>query len=426
MICGCYIVMVLNLNKWIQDKLIKSYKKFKRNRRVFHDSKDTFQYQKKQKNQHTGKLKIAFVVYMPEVWNSLKTVHDFACQDKSIETIIIAQPWISKLGAQQKEYINDAYESLHMQYVDIVNAYDVENEEWYDLKLFEPDYVFYTRPYNMEYYEAYRPENVRKYARTCWIPYGYDILRNHITDSCYNMDFMRFISTVFVPSESMKQWAEQKFSKLCRNRYLNIIYLGFPRFDLYSGFEEKQKSNDKVSILWTPRWTSENKGIMKSNFLRYYKNFFDFAEQHQEYNIIIRPHPLMFENYIKTGIMKEEDVKKLKDKCEELGNIQFDGQKDYISSVKSADIFVSDFSSLLVEFFATGNPVIYCDGQEDFAPECKIMSSYFLHANSWKEIEQNILEKCKKYQMDIKKTGILPENMGKIGKNIIEYIKSIR
>ena len=414
------------IKKWIPASWLKSYKKYKRKKIMLHDSRETHQYAENPKGKQTGKIKIAFIVYMPEVWNSLKSIHDFAQADENIETLIIAQPWISKLGQADQTFRNEAFEFLKERYEDVVNAYDVKQNSWFHLEDFQPDYVFYTRPYNVEYYQKYKPEAVRKYARLCWVPYGYDVIRNHITESCYNMDFLRYITYVFTPSKSVQEWGREKYAEVVKKGYLHMEYMGFPRFDLYAAIrEEGRQSSETTTVLWIPRWTSENKGIMKSNFLNYYRQFFEFAQNHSEFKIIVRPHPLMFENYIKNGVMSRAEVEKIQNTCAKMENMEIDGRKDYFPSIQSADIFVSDFSSLLVEFFATGKPVIYCDKSDEFAPECKRMDSCFIHADSWEEIESAIL-RSKETKMEVSEMdedGILPLNMGNIGADIISHLK---
>ena len=414
------------VKKLLPKELVQSYKKHEEQKLMLKDSKETFLYAKKLKHRQNEKVKIAFVIYMPEVWNSLKSVHDAAYEDDEIETVIVAQPWISKLGQEDQNFQNEAFEFLKESYDDVVNAYDAKQNSWFDLEAFCPDYVFYTRPYNVEYYQNYKPEAVRKYARLCWIPYGYDVIRNHITESCYNIDFLRYITNVFAPSESILKWTEKKYAEVVKQGYLHIEYMGFPRFDLYAKVRKEQRQNDGTTVvLWTPRWTSENKGIMKSNFLNYYKQFLELAKNHLEFKIIIRPHPLMFDNYIKNGIMDKAEVEKIKTACIEMDNIEIDERKDYLLSIQCADIFVSDFSSLLVEIFATGKPVIYCDSSDEFAPECKKMDDWFIHATSWNEIEEALQHNKENEHVisAIDKNGILPLNMGNIGTDIINYLK---
>ena len=46
-----------------------------------------------------------------------------------------------------------------------------------------------------------------------------------------------------------------------------------------------------------------------SSFLKYKSIFFSIADEHPEISILVRPHPLMFNNFIHTGLMTEEEVK---------------------------------------------------------------------------------------------------------------------
>ena len=152
------------VKKLLPKELVQSYKKHEEQKLMLKDSKETFLYAKKLKHRQNEKVKIAFVIYMPEVWNSLKSVHDAAYEDDEIETVIVAQPWISKLGQEDQNFQNEAFEFLKESYDDVVNAYDAKQNSWFDLEAFCPDYVFYTRPYNVEYYQNYKPEAVRKYG----------------------------------------------------------------------------------------------------------------------------------------------------------------------------------------------------------------------------------------------------------------------
>lgn len=411
--------MYSKIKDWIPQKYREKIRIYKKKRVILCDSKKTQEYALKQKGTAGKKIKIAFVVYMPEVWNSLKMVHDIASQDDQIETLIVAQPWISVLGKKQKPCRNDAFEFFRKQYDDVVNAYEETEDTWFDLKAFEPTYVFYTRPYTEEYYPDYRPEVVRTYARVCWIPYGYTVLGKELFESIYSMEFLRFTTNIFVDSQSAENWVRTNYGDVLKS---NLICLGYPRFDLCVNLEKEESK--KKTILWTPRWTSETKGVMKSNFLNYYKQMFDFAEKNPDYEIIFRPHPLMFANYIEHGIMTKEEVDKLQDTCKRLGNIQFDKEKDYLVSISKADLIVTDFSTLLAEYFASGKRILYCDRGDLFVEDGKKMDSHFEHAESWEEIEQCIFhmeQVAPVSQEDI--FDVLSANVGHVGQDIVDYLK---
>lgn len=59
--------------------------------------------------------------------------------------------------------------------------------------------------------------------------------------------------------------------------------------------------------MWTPRWTT-NKKLGGSNFFVYYKLLLEYAEKNDDVDLLCRPHPLMFDNFLKTGEMKIEEI----------------------------------------------------------------------------------------------------------------------
>lgn len=423
---------MMKLKSKIKDKIpdifLKRRKMWQESRLMYRDSRESYVYaSKKKRNREKHKIVLVFIIYMPEVWNSLKSVCDFAMADPQFEVYILAQPRISVLGHSITVRENEAMDFLGKKYKNVVEAYDFKEDKWFDIEVLSPDYVFYTRPYNIEYYDLYKPCKVREYAKVCMIPYGYDVVNNCITDGVYNIDFLRYVSLLFCSSYSVMERNRKKFLKEYSKGYIKIVYLGFPRFDLlYDHQTICEKDRNFTTVLWTPRWTSEGtKNNMNSSFLNYKGKFLEFMRRNPEFELIIRPHPLMFANYIQKGIMKEEEVKSFKEECNKTGNIIFDEEKDYLPSLLKADIFVSDFSSLLAEYFVTGKPVVYCDVSDEFSAECKEMDQYFYHATSWDEIEKAIFELKRKktgYRDVVEKLDIFPKDIGKIGKMILEYI----
>ena len=410
-----------SIKKVLPESWVKKRKKHIENRIMYKDCKETFLLGKKQIHSKS-KITVVFVVYMPEVWNSCKSIYEFAAQDERFEAYIFAQPKISTLGQQQNALVNEAYEYLSKEYEGVINAYDSDNKVWFDMTILHPDYVFYTRPYNPEYYSLYKPEYVRNFAKVCLLSYGYDLTDDEITLFTYNIDFLRYCAIVFATSSEVQMQLKKRFFREVQKGYIKIEYLGFARFDLLN--KREKRKNEKIKILWTPRWTADDDtGHMKSNFLKYRRNFFEYIKKNSEYELVVRPHPLMFPNYVQKGIMTKEEVEGLIAGSTIQKNIKFDLHKDYMVEANDADIFVTDFTSLMIEFFATGKPVIYCDETEAFYKDCKEMIPFLYQADTWDDIEK-LLEKMKdnRRYLDVSGFKLFPKNMGKIGKDILQYI----
>lgn len=90
------------------------------------------------------------------------------------------------------------------------------------------------------------------------------------------------------------------------------------------------------------------------------------AEDYPDVEFIIRPHPLMFDNFIRTGEMTQAEVETYKKHCETTENIQLDQSKDYTEMLWRTDIMISDISGIMIEYAITKKPIVYCTSDIDW------------------------------------------------------------
>lgn len=369
------------------------------------------------------KIEIVFIIYMPEVFSSFQSIYEAAMADEKFSVHILAQPHVDNQQGLQGQ--NPAYNYLRNLYPNVINAY--ENGKWFDLQSLNPDYVFYTRPYNYQYYSSYWPKEVRHYAKVCFHQYSYDMDKSADFFIVYNYSFMQNVALCFNSAKSIGNKVSKRIVSK-RRQYPQVHCLGFTRFDLLQKeLIANIDTSEKKTILWLPRWAAVKKqGKRQGHFFYYIENFLNFAERNKNVNFIIRPHPLMFANFIALGLYKQEDIDLLYNRCAKLGNVCIDTDKSYFPSLKQADILFSDYTALLVEFFVTGKPIIYCDDASTFNPEMKRMDKCFYHLNKWDDIEEQLSKLLK--EEDILKEERLKEisyfiNGTNAGKNIINCIK---
>ena len=330
------------------------------------------------------KITIVFIIWMVEMWNSLRAVYERACEYPLFNVYILAQPHMSDVKLQKGQ--NPAFNYLSILYGEdkVINA--KKNGEWYDIKNLMPDYVFYTYPYEYHYYDFYKSSYVSNFAKVCLIQYGYTFQIGILFYVAYNFDFSKNVAIQFVANETIKRNLVKLYKK--KFDYPKISNSGYPLFDL---IKKETTDNRTPCILWTPRWTSpDQKFNMQSSFLKYEKEFIKFASEHPFVKIIIRPHPRLFENFLSKGIMTKQEIEDFKNKCTLIPNLSLDENPDYMPSVNKATIIVSDYTALLAEYFIKEKPVIYCDCNRGFTKESFIMDSSFYHANNWNEISKCI------------------------------------
>lgn len=380
-----------------------------------------------------AQINMVFVIQQPETWNSLKSVFEAAEKSDEVQPLIWCVPKkLPDLSVNSETVIkNEAYEYFSSFGEKVINAYDAQKQEWKELESYKPDYVFYARPYNAELPEIYMSKSVSRYAKVCLIPYGYTLLEDTIVEEiAYNRDFLFSTYKVFVPNESTLKMCQRKFVAVRKQK--KFLYMGYPRFDMIGQETEPfpwkmEREKTKLRIAWTPRWVDVNETANRgSNYLNYIDCFIEFMKENPDVELVIRPHPLMFDRYIEAGIMKEDEVKGLKENIKMSNNISFDPNKDYMPLFASADILISDFTSLLIEFFVTKKPIIYCDNADSFNEEARSMDAVLYHAGSWKDIER-IIKKIEKNEDNIEERNKVLEKLqlikeGTIGTEILEYV----
>ncbi len=374
---------------------------------------------------------IVFLINFPESWNSVKSVYEAALENKKLNVTVLAVPQISSDIAKLDSGVvlrSDAYEFFEKNNIKAINA-DKGNGQWVDLKDLKPDYVIYTRPYNDNYPEIYRPYNVCKYAKLYYIPYAYSMLSDSMLLSVLPENFIFCMRKVYLANESRKIECEKVHPRYGRAAHDRFEYLGFPRFDLYQFDDSNDISNKKFTIAWLPRWTAgsavdKHKG---SHFLLYYKQIIEFAKENPNVEVIIRPHPKMFGHFIANGVMSQEEVTEFMNTCDSMDNLSLDSNKDYINTIKKSDLLLADYTSLIAEFFMTGKPVVFCDTVDGLNLEGQKICGSLYYADNFEEIKEKIFriidgndDDYDKRQQIIKE--LLPSQSGGIGRSILESI----
>jgi len=356
---------------------------------------------KKNHNKNSSKITIVFLYQMPEIWNKLDSVCKECIKNDKFNVIILAIPKEDMRiidGVAQLNFLdNDAFKDASDMNCTVIDARINENE-WFDLKKINPDYVFYQRPYDHYLPEMYRSYNTIKYTKTCYVPYGW-IITTNLLESCLNGDF--FINLYFTFANNMEN------VKFVRNNYainhaLNLrktLCLGYPSLEDAFKFKaspsvswERDRDIDKLRIIWTPRWTTDV-NLCSSNFFEYKDKFVEFTKKEEDLYFLFRPHPLAFDNYLKMGLMSKIEIDEYKNSVEVLENASIDAQKEYLATFWNSDVLITDMSSIIVEYFLTGKPIIYCDnGTSPLDEFANKMSKGFYWAKDWNEIEAIIVE----------------------------------
>lgn len=310
-----------------------------------------------------NKVNVFFILQYPEMWNSFKTVFDAFSSDIRFNAVILAVPKqngvnFSNGSFEEKNEAADYCYSNDLPFID-----SRTNNGWVNIKDLEPDIIFVQRPYDECMPKDYSLNKMSTVAILCYIPYGFEFVRNVHLEIEYNDNFLNNVFCCFADNSETANFIRNR-SKLDYYLGLRKIFdIGYPRFDLIN--QIGKNINSRSTVLWTPRWSTDE--INDRSF------FFDYIEVLKRYfvnnpklNLIIRPHPLMFKNFIEKGVLTDIEVEHIKEGINNIENIKWDNNINYLDSFNESDILVSDFSSLIIEYFATNKPIIYCGEVDGF------------------------------------------------------------
>lgn len=365
-----------------------------------------------EKKDKQNKIKVVFFSQEPSVWNSVKSVYEYAKNNENIEVFLMAIP-----GNLKQLEKNEAYHFCSKFDKNVINAW--ENGVWFDLRKLNPDYIFMERPYDYYLPKCYQSSTLVKYTKLCIVPYGFMLV--DLLEQLFEVDFYGNIYYLFAESTFMKEHYLKYMSKNHISKMHHVLDLGFPRFDLIK--EKKNIDEERFGIEWITRWTTDET-LGGSSFFQYKDSMIQFVKNNKDISYVFRPHPMAFDNYISKGQMSKEEVEEYK--------VNFDGKrmlldvnKDYWIEFAKTDLLIADFSSVVIEFFATGKPIVYLGNTEQLTVDGKMIAEGFYIAESWDEIVKYInMIRTGKDPLKAKRREIIQKLKidGKVGQRIIETL----
>lgn len=350
---------------------------------IVRDFRSTYYLKKvsKQKHHKDKRIKIGFIVFEPETWDKLDPVYNEFKSHDDIECNIIIVPsydqelrLITTYGKELK-YFKEINKDAILAYSD---------NGWIDISQDGYDYIFYQDPYNVHMPETLVSDTVVKFAKICYIPYGFSG-SNIFNEGITNKDFYRNVSFGFTDTKEVFEILTKRYKSNIKNEYQHFFKIGYPSFERFSQVEK----NDEIkTVLWTPRW-SYDENVGGSHFLEYKNGFLALAKRHKDLHFVMRPHPMMFKNFIDVGLMKTSEVD---DYIRDLNknNVEISLQNDLYSDFERADVLITDYSSIIPMFFLMNKPIIYCPSQIKLNSEYLYISEGMYISNEWSDVEKNI------------------------------------
>ena len=227
-----------------------------------------------------------------------------------------------------------------------IKAYYIEEKKLITLMMkMDADVVVMTMP-DIQNYHIKR-SYVRKDIEYVYIPHGMDS-----TNLTMRKGSTAHYDTIFVTGKYQKE-EEEKNNEVYNLQNRKIVEWGYSVFDdMLKNYEENKEQinseNSETTVLIAPSWQKDNIiDLCLEDILNSLKG--------KDYKVIVRPHPQQVRH------MKDK-FENMKEQYKDDKNIEI--QTDFSSNktVYSADLVITDWSSIANEFaYTTKKPVLFVD-----------------------------------------------------------------
>lgn len=337
------------------------------------------------------RIRVVFLVQEPVLWDKQSEIYDAFVKDPEVDVMIVVMPSYDAVDAQTEKPMG-RYDTQKWNY--FYNRYDhvYAFTNLLSLRVLRPDYVFFDRPYeHLRSLEGLYAVDIAQFAKICYVTYGTQGERFYIYLEAKNTNFFSYVSYHFCDSDEEQKILSDAYSLAVQAGVQHFEMLGYPGFQPYlSGGKRRNTVRRTVRrVLWTPRW-SLDENIGGSHFFDYQASFIEFALRHQSDTLkfAIRPHPLMFPNFVQQGNMSAADVEAYKRKLNECGIELDEGEEPPFDALMRTDILLTDFSSIVMNFCLLNRPLIYCPTGHTLTEDYARMAACSYVAKDWGQIEE--------------------------------------
>lgn len=300
----------------------------------------------------TAKKHLVILYQLPESWANVRSVWEAARDDESVEVSVVLLPFLHRDYQWRRDLAEAHLTELGVPFV-----------PWDAFSLSEAtlDAVLYTSPYDETRPEAYKFANLRRQARRiAYIPYGLEVgggEQNYVYQ--YGQPVTAHADAVFVRSPSVRDM----FARHCPTGAEHVHVTGHPRMDGLVDLAQFTVDpgllaaiGERKAVLWNAHFSFD--GDLWSTFDQLAAGILDAFTSRPDLVLLLRPHPLLWKKLINLNILNEQEIADLKVQLTALGVI-IDERSDHRHAFAASAAMMSDAGSFLMEYLATGKPVLY-------------------------------------------------------------------
>lgn len=376
-------------------------------------------------------VKVAFFLTHQSVWK-YDVLYNLMLQHPKFEPQLFVCPVVNYGQDNMLFEMNKTFESFKNKGYDVIQTYDAKTEKYVDVKrVFSPDIVFYTNPYEgLQDYQYY----VKHFAKTltCYVPYAVMMVNYEFV---YNLSFHNLVWKIFSESPIHKEIA----STIQKRKGSNMLVTGYPGFDPLLTTKNpkdvwKNKNRAFKRIIWAPHhsMTDFNK---VANFLEYYDFFLELAKTYNDkVQIAFKPHHLLRVKLEGDSFWGKEKTDLYYNQWAKLENGQLEDAY-YTDLFLTSDALIHDCGSFMAEYLITGKPSLFMIREELITDYWntfgeKALAVHYQSRNQKQLIHfiENVVLKEDDWMKEERNTfvenNLLPKNKLTASENILHHLES--
>ncbi len=314
---------------------------------------------------HKPQIKVVFFVLYDNMWKS-DGLFQLLMDDEKFNPYIISSPYPHHprdFSQANQSRLEMCFKKKGFPYY---NGYNFDTNEWFDIKAFKPDIVFYQQPYNTGY-DGFKIESLWKDCLFGYVPYTYEL---EDSSSMVNGLLMNIAWRVFLPSD----FEVKKQGSFLYNKGKNLVATGSPLADYIcspiNGSEKdfwKQKDISIKKVIWAPHHSILDADFLHySNFLEIAEGMLSLAESYRgKVQFAFKPHPVLKRKLYKLDSWGKERTDNYYNEWANNPNTSL-VEGEYVDLFKTSDAMIHDCSTFTAEYLFTKKPVLFLikEGQE--------------------------------------------------------------
>lgn len=302
-------------------------------------------------------------------WSSVASIFDLCCIDNNFKVSIL----------KENNDISDTYNDFLKNLKNNIKVYTYYDEgKKLDLKKLNIDYVITINPYRQEYMDW---NDWKGKFKICLKLYGvYCDKSLDYSDKCKFKKMNIFKKSDFVFCDSLySQKVLQNYwknnDKFILSGSTNLDYILKDKSKVNQNIWKLNKTANVKRIIWSPhhsvkpQWLNAlNDNIKKgfSQFTKYADLWLKIPKMYPQLDIIMKPHPIMFENleFETDGEWNKEKITKWKKDFLDNSNTQIIEHGSYDDLFLTSDAIINDSISFIVEYLPTLKPFLLCTSND--------------------------------------------------------------